>query len=57
MKPEKALLQLSSLAADFKMGIVDDEFVREMLTAIVDNMDVENRDKILARALESWGIE
>ena len=57
MEPEKALLQLSSLAADFKMGIVDDEFVREMLTAIVDNMDVENRDKILARALESWGIE
>ena len=57
MEPEKALLQLSSLAADFKMGIVGDEFVREMLTAIVDNMDVENRDKILARALESWGIE
>ena len=57
MEPEKALLQLSSLAADFKMGIVGDEFVREMLTAIVDSMDVENRDKILARALESWGIE
>ena len=57
MEPEKALLQLSSLAADFKMGIVGDEFVREMLTAIVDSMDISNKDEILARALESWGIE
>jgi hypothetical protein len=57
MKAEQALFQLSSLAADFKVGIVGDQFVVEMLTAIVDSMNVENKDKILARALQSWGIE
>ena len=57
MKAEQALFQLSSLAADFKVGIVGDQFVVEMLTAIVDSMNVENKDKILARALQSSGIE
>jgi hypothetical protein len=56
MKAEQALFQLSSLAADFKVGIVGDQFVVEMLTAIVDSMNVENKDKILARALQSCGI-
>lgn len=57
MKPEQALFQLSSLAADFKVGIVDDEFVREMLTAIVSNMNVDNKEAVLKRALQSWFIE
>ena len=57
MKAEQAILQLSALAADFKVGIVGDQFVVEMLTAIVDSMSIDNKDKILARALESWGIE
>ena len=57
MTPKEALCQLSALAADFKIGIVDDEFVREMLSAIVVSMDVNDRDEILARALRHWGIE
>jgi len=57
MTAEKALLQLSALAADFKVGIVGDEFVREMLEAIVGGMNIDNKDEILARALRHWGIE
>jgi len=57
MTSEEALLQLSALAADFKVGIVDDEFVREMLTAIVSGMDIDNKDAVLKRALQSWFIE
>ena len=57
MTAEQAILQLSSLAADFKVGIVGDQFVIEMLTAIVGSMDIADKDKILARALGSWGIE
>ena len=57
MTPAQALWQLSALAADFKIGIVDDDFVREMLSVIVGSMDVNDRDEILARALRHWGIE
>ena len=57
MTAEQAILQLSALAADFKVGIVGDRFVVEMLSAIVGSMVVENKDEILARALGSWGIE
>ena len=57
MKAEEALLQLSALAADFKVGIVDDEFVREMLEAIVGGMNIDHKDAVLKRALQSWFIE
>jgi len=57
MTAEEALLQLSALAADFKVGIVDDEFVREMLEAIVGGMNIDNKDAVLKRALQSWFIE
>lgn len=57
MRAEQALLQLSSLAADFKVGIVSDEFVREMLTVIVDNMNIEDKEAVLKKALQSWFIE
>jgi len=57
MTAEQALLQLSALAADFKVGIVDDEFVREMLAAIVGGMNIDRKDEVLKRALQSWFIE
>ena len=57
MKAEQALLQLSALAADFKVGIVDDGFVRKMLKAIVGGMNIENKDEVLKRALQHWFIE
>lgn len=53
---EQALLQLSSLAADFKVGIVSEEFVTELLTAIVTSMAVSDREALLAKALECWYI-
>lgn len=57
MNAQNALLHLSSLAADFKVGIVGDDFVREMLTAIVESMDIPDRSTVLEKALSSWGIE
>lgn len=57
MRADQALLHLSSLAADFKVGIVSDEFVREMLTVIVDNMNIEDKEAVLKKALQSWFIE
>lgn len=57
MDAKQALFQLSSLAADFKIGIVSDEFVREMLTTIVNSMQIDDKEAVLKRALASWFIE
>lgn len=51
-----SLISLSQLAADFKCGIVPDHAVINILTAIVNSMDVKNRDKVLKDSLLCWGI-
>jgi len=56
MTPQKALTSLSALAADFKVGIVSDEYVRELLTTIVDSMQIEDREAVLRQALGHWFI-
>ncbi len=57
MQAEQALIRLSALAADFKMGIVDDAHVRDLLAAIVDSMAVDHKDQLLKKALAQWGID
>ena len=57
MDAKNAILHLSSLAADFKVGIVSDEFVRDMLAAIINSMAIEDRDAVLKQALGSWFID
>lgn len=57
LTPEQALISLSSLAADFKVGIVSDDYVRELLTAIVDSMQISDPDSTLKRSLSCWFIE
>jgi hypothetical protein len=56
MNADKAIIQLSALAADFKVGIVSDEFVVGLLSSIVRSMDIENKDEVLKKALACWFI-
>ena len=56
MTPQQAIVWLSGLAADFKIGIVSDDYVREMLTSIVDSMQIDNKDEVLKDALGRWFI-
>ena len=48
---------MSALAADFKVGIVSEHHVRNVLTAIVNTMNIDNREEVLKRALAKWFIE
>jgi len=54
----EALLNLSALAADFKMGVVDDDVVRQLLSAIVNSMDLSESERkaLLRGALGYWMI-
>lgn len=54
---DRALVALSALAADFKIGMVSEDYVRELLEAIVGAMDVPDPDRVLAQALDHWGFE
>jgi hypothetical protein len=58
MNAATALIRLSGLAADFKMGIVPDREVEEIICAIVDGLDLNDRDKLVLKvdALSAWGI-
>jgi hypothetical protein len=58
MDAQTALIRLSSLAADFKLGIVPNDQVEEMICAIVEGMDLSDRDKLILKvdALSVWGM-
>lgn len=56
MTPQNALTSLSALAADFKVGVVSEDYIRELLTTIVDSMQVDNREAVLKQALGHWFI-
>lgn len=54
-----ALNRLSSWAADFKVGIIDERRVVTIMRAIVDGFEGfsdEEREVALEEALEDWGI-
>jgi len=54
-----ALNQLSAWAADFKVGIIDDDRVVKVMRAIVNGLEGfsdEEREVALEEALDSWGI-
>lgn len=58
MDAKQALISLSSLAADFKVGIVPSGYVVAILETIIGSMDVDgSKDELLQLALEDWGIE
>jgi hypothetical protein len=58
MDATTALIRLSALAADFKMGIVPNDQVEQIICAIVDGMDLSDRDKLVLKvdALSVWGF-
>jgi hypothetical protein len=58
MDAKDALVMLSALAADFKMGVVPDQYVEEIIMSIVDAMDLSDIDKLVLKvnALSCWGI-
>jgi len=58
MDATTALIRLSALAADFKMGIVPNDQVEQIICAIVEGMDLSDRDKLVLKvdALSVWGF-
>jgi hypothetical protein len=57
MKPEDALVLLSTWAADFNFGVVPDNKVIDVINAIVDSMDIHDRYAAKQRALVYWDID
>lgn len=54
-----ALIRLSALAADFKVGVIGDDRVVTIMRAIVNGFEGfsdEEREVALEEALEDWGI-
>lgn len=50
----KALIELSTLAADFKSNLFSDDYVKSLISDIVDNMDVPDRNDLRRKALSPW---
>lgn len=50
----KALVELSSLAADFKSNLYSDGYVKSLIGDIVDNLDVPDRENLRRKALKPW---
>ena len=59
MDAKDAVVLLSSLAADFKIGVVSTERVQTMITVIVEALNLSESEKVQLRteALSYWGIE
>ncbi len=57
MNTEQALISLNAMAAEFKMGVVPDDFVIETIDAILSGINLENKDKIRRELLSYWLIK
>ena len=54
-----ALVRLSDLAADFKIGIVSEEYVRELIKAVLEPMELTPEELAtgMKRGMRPWTFE
>jgi hypothetical protein len=53
----KAVLTLNAMAADFKVGVIPNSYVRDLLKTIFNEMEFDTNqvDELVREAMISWG--